>query len=887
MSSLLHQCCYFTAGLLLLTVFRPAAAASEKEILLQFKGNITNDPYSSLVSWDLNSDQCRDFSGVFCDSFGNVSKIVLWNTSLAGVLPPALSELKSLRVLTLFGNRFTGNIPPEFQELTGLWKINVSSNALSGPIPEFLGDLPSIRFLDLSKNEFEGQIPLSLFRICEKTKFISLSHNNLSGTIPVIVNNCLNLEGFDVSFNSLSGELPSEICEIPNLVYLSVRNNMLTGSVEDQISSCQRLELLDLGSNLFTGIPPFRVIESANLSYFNISYNRFEPQIHVVETCSESLEVFDVAGNGFLGEIPMSVVRECSGLKVINMGYNRLNGEIPVEISSLKRLTVVKLGNNSINGEIPEEFGSIELLQVLDLHNLDLEGGIPDSLSNCRFLLELDVSGNSLQGKIPETFYNMSYLRILDLHRNNLSGAIPSPLGNLSKIQTLDLSENSLSGIIPFSLTNLSNLNYFNVSYNNLSGQIPSFPIQNFNSSVFSHNPGLCGAPLDRSCSGDATNSESRRPKLSASTIVAIVAASLILIGVCLITVMNMKARRRRRENEAMIIESTPLASSESNVIVGKLVLFSKSLPSKYEDWEAGTRALLDKDCFIGTGTIGSVYKADFESGISIAVKKLKNLGRIKNQDEFEQEIGVLGSLRHPNLVIFQGYYWSSSMQLILTDFTSNGNLYDNLHGVGYPGTSSGTGNHELNWPKRFQIALGTARALSYIHHDCKPQILHLNLKSNNILLDENYEPKISDHGLVKLLPMLDSYGLTGFHSAVGYVAPELAQSMRLSDKCDVYSFGVILLELVTGRKPVESLGGNEVVVLCEYVRGLIERGKASDCFDRSLSGFVDNELTQVMKLGLFCTSESPLRRPSMAEVVQVLESVRSGSGPGPGPGSY
>ncbi|KAJ9555353.1 hypothetical protein OSB04_009967 [Centaurea solstitialis] len=874
MRSLLQQCCCF------LLMVALSAASSEKEILLQFKGNITSDPYNSLVSWDSSKDQCRDYSGVFCDSFGNVYKIVLWNTSLGGVLSPALSELKSLRILTLFGNRFTGNLPSEFQELTGLWKINVSSNALFGSIPEFLGDLRNIRFLDLSKNGFGGPIPSSLFRFCEKVKFISLSHNNLSGSIPTDVGNCSNLEGFDVSFNGLSGGFPSEICEIPGLVYLSLRGNLLSGSVEEEVSRCQRLELLDLGSNLFTGVAPFRILESSNLSYFNVSYNGFEGQVPVTRSCSEKLEVFDVAGNGFQGEIPMSVVSQCGGLKVLDVGYNRLNGEIPVEISMLKRLTVIRLGNNSISGEIPEEFGTIELLQVLDLHNLDLEGGIPDTLSNCRFLLELDVSGNSLQGQIPETLYNMSYLRILDLHQNNLNGIIPPTLGNLSRIRTLDLSENLLSGSIPFSLTNLSDLDHFNVSYNSLAGPIPLFSLQNFDPSAFSHNPGLCGAPLDQSCSGDSTNSRSRRPKLSVSTIVAIVAASLILTGVCLITVMNMKARRkrRRREDETMIIESTPLASSDSNLIIGKLVLFSKTLPSKYEDWEAGTKALLNKDCLIGAGLIGTVYRADFEGGISIAVKKIKTLGRIKNQEEFEQEIGRLGTLRHPNLVTFQGYYWSSSMQLILTDFASNGNLYDNLHGVGYPGTSSDVGNRQLNWPRRFQIALGMARALSYLHHDCKPQILHLNLKSTNILLDENYEPKLSDYGLVKLLPLLDSYGLTRFHNAVGYVAPELAQSMRLSDKCDVYSFGVILLEVVTGRKPVESLGGHEVVVLCEYVRTLIERGKATDCFDRSLNGFVENELIQVMKLGLICTSESALRRPSMAEVVQVLESIRSGS---------
>ncbi|KAL3039678.1 hypothetical protein AAZX31_01G199600 [Glycine max] len=342
---------------------------------------------------------------------------------------------------------------------------------------------------------------------------------------------------------------------------------------------------------------------------------------------------------------------------------------------------------------------------------------------------------------------------------------------------------------------------------------------------------------------------------------------------------MNMRARGRRRkdDDQIMIVESTPLGSTESNVIIGKLVLFSKSLPSKYEDWEAGTKALLDKESLIGGGSIGTVYRTDFEGGVSIAVKKLETLGRIRNQEEFEHELGRLGNLQHPHLVAFQGYYWSSSMQLILSEFIPNGNLYDNLHGFGFPGTSTSTGNRELYWSRRFQIAVGTARALAYLHHDCRPPILHLNIKSSNILLDDKYEAKLSDYGLGKLLPILDNYGLTKFHNSVGYVAPELAQGLRQSEKCDVYSFGVILLELVTGRKPVESPTTNEVVVLCEYVRGLLETGSASDCFDRNILGFAENELIQVMRLGLICTSEDPLRRPSMAEVVQVLESIRNG----------
>ncbi|XVE57780.1 hypothetical protein DITRI_Ditri04bG0117100 [Diplodiscus trichospermus] len=861
-------------GIRILTI---SLAATEKEILLQFKGNITDDPYNSLTSWVPNGNPCVDFSGVFCNPEGFVDKIVLWNTSLSGQLPAALSGLSSLRVLTLFGNRFSGNIPQEYSLLQTLWKINVSSNALSGSIPDFIGDIPNIRFLDFSKNGYTGEIPFALFKNCYKTKYVSFSHNSLSGSIPGSIQNCSKLEGFDFSFNNLTGELPSRICDISVLKYVSVGSNALNGTMVEEMSKCQSLLYLDLSRNSFSGLAPLVVLEFKNMTYLNVSHNGFIGEITEIGTCSETVEFIDASWNSLDGEIPTSI-SNCKSLKVLDLGYNRLKGTIPVNIGDMGRLLAISLANNSLSGTIPAGFGSIELLQVLDLHNLDLAGGIPDDISNCRFLRELDVSGNTLEGHIPNTLYNMSNLEILDLHRNRLNGSIPSSLGNLSKIQFLDLSQNSLSGSIPPSLGNLIMLTHLNLSYNNLSGIIPTVQtIQSFGASAFFNNPGLCGSPL-ASCSGTGNPSTSGKTKvLSVSAIVAIVAAAVILIGVCVVSIMNIRTRKSKKEEVTVVVESIPPGSSDSNVIIGKLVLFSKSLPSKYEDWEAGTKALLDKECLIGGGSIGTVYRTSFEGGISIAVKKLETLGRIRNQDEFEQEIGRLGNLHHPNLVAFQGYYWSSTMQLILSEFIPNGNLYDNLHGLNNQGTSTGVGNTELSWSRRFHVALGTARALSYLHHDCRPPILHLNIKSTNILFDERYQPKLSDYGLVKLLPLLDNYGLTKFHNSVGYVAPELAQSLRLSEKCDVYSFGVILLELVTGRKPVESPTVNEVVILREYVRGLLERGSASACFDTGLRGFAESELIQVVKLGLICTSELPSRRPSMAEVVQVLESIRSG----------
>ncbi|XP_042437712.1 probable LRR receptor-like serine/threonine-protein kinase At1g12460 [Zingiber officinale] len=857
------------------------AADAEREVLLEFKGNVTADPGGALASWVVGGDPCRDFAGVFCNDAGAVVKIVVHGADLVGVLPASLSRLRSLQIVSLFRNRFSGGVPAEYAAIRNLRKLNVSSNLLYGGVPGFLGGLPGLRLLDLSYNAFSGEIPTALFSQCLRTRFVSLAHNALSGSIPSDIANCSSLVGIDLSFNNLTGEFVPQICQPPAINYVSVRQNSLSGTVADKVSMCQSLELFDLGSNSFTGMVPFDLLTLQNLSYFNVSSNHFQGEIPEISVCSARLGFFDVSSNQLSGGIPQSITN-CRGLRYLDVGFNSLSGSIPPEIGNMRSLSVLRLGNNAgIGGSIPVEFGGIELLQILDVHNLQLSGEIPVSLSQCRFLLELDASGNRLGGGIPDTLNNITYLRYLDFHQNQLNGSIPSTLGQLTYLEYLDFSENHLTGNIPEPLRGLTSLRFFNVSDNNLSGPIPSAStIQQFTNMSFLNNPLLCGPPLSTPCSSSISPRRTR--VLATPAIIAIVAAAIILIGVIVVVVMNIRATRNREiQEEILVSESTPPASTNSNVIIGKLALFSKSLPSRYEDWEAGTKALLDKDCIVGSGSIGTVFKATFEGGVSIAVKKLETLGNVRNQEEFEQEIGRLGSLSHPNLVAFNGYYWSSTMQLILSEFVPNGNLYDHLHvsrNLNSGSTSSG-GTGDLFWSRRFNIATGAARALAYLHHDCKPQILHLNIKSTNILLNEEYEAKLSDYGLGKLLPILGSYALTKFHTAVGYVAPELAsQSFRYSDKCDVYSFGVVLLEIVTGRKPVESRGASKVVVLQDYVRGILEDGTASDCFDRRLRGFSETELIQVLKLGLICTVETPSRRPSMAEIVQYLESIKTNS---------
>lgn len=441
-----------------------------------------------------------------------------------------------------------------------------------------------------------------------------------------------------------------------------------------------------------------------------------------------------------------------------------------------------------------------------------------------------------------------------NLSANNLTGRIPSELGQIAGTRVLLLQNNSLNGSIPESLGNLANLTSFNVSYNSLSGRIPiANSFARFDNSSYLGNEGLCGPPLSVRCGSESPpRMHNSRRLLSVSALIAIVAAGVIALGVIIITLLSIWAIWKQNQvpkTEILVYESTP-PSPDVNPIVGKLVLFNKTLPTRFEDWEAGTKALLNKECLIGRGSLGTVYRARFDDGLSIAIKKLEILGRINNAEEFESEMDNLSDVRHSNLVTLQGYYWSSSMQLILTDYIANGTLASHLHPQ--PGTQT-----SLMWSRRFRIAIGVARGLSHLHHDLRSQVLHLNISSTNVLLDESFEPKISDFGLIKLLPVLDTYAASrNFHAVHVYAAPELGgPKPSVTPKCDVYSYGMVLLELVTGRRPdLNSDDGPNG--LAEYVIRTLESGNGPDCFDPKLTLFPESEVVQVLKLALVCTAQ-------------------------------
>lgn len=316
-------------------------------------------------------------------------------------------------------------------------------------------------------------------------------------------------------------------------------------------------------------------------------------------------------------------------------------------------------------------------------------------------------------------------------------------------------------------------------------------------------------------------------------------------------------------------LESMCSSSSRSGSLAsGKLILFdSRSSP----EWISSPESLLNKASEIGEGVFGTVYKIPLGvQGRVVAIKKLVTSNIIQCLEDFDREVRILGKARHPNLIALKGYYWTPQMQLLVTEFATNGSLQSKLH-ERLPSTLP------LSWANRFKILLGAAKGLAHLHHSHRPPIIHYNIKPSNILLDENYNPKISDFALVRLLTKTDQHVVSNrFQSALGYVAPELAcQSLRVNEKCDVYGFGVLILELVTGRRPVE-YGEDNVVILTDHVRVLLEQGNVFGCIDLSMGEYPEDEVLPVLKLALVCTSQIPSCRPTMAEVVQIMQIIKT-----------
>ncbi|KAL6326613.1 hypothetical protein AAG906_008475 [Vitis piasezkii] len=670
----------------------------------------------------------------------------------------------------------------------------------------------------------------------------------------------------DSGYGACSGGWVGIKCAQGQVIVIQLPWKGLGGRISEKIGQLQALRKLSLHDNFIGGSIPSALGFLPNLRGVQLFNNRFSGSIPPSIGSCPLLQTVDLSNNSLSGTIPDSLFNSTKFYR-LNLSFNSFSGSIP------------------ITGAIPDEIGRLSRLKTVDFSSNAINGSLPISLSNLSSLLVLNLENNGLDSQIPDAFQKLQNLSVLNLRRNRFNGPIPGSIGNASALTQLDLSQNNLTGEIPSSIADLPNLNSFNVSYNNLSGSVPTLLSQKFNSSCFVGNLQLCGYGASTPCPSEVPSqvvpaSSPGKPrrhgrKLSTKDIILIAAGALliILLLVCCILLCCLIRKRAaskakdgeatgRRPGAARAEKGAPSAGVEVEAggeAGGKLVHFDGPMVFTADDLLCATAEIM------GKSTYGTVYKATLEDGNEVAVKRLREK-ITKSQREFETEVNVLGKIRHPNLLALRAYYLGpKGEKLLVFDYMPKGSLAAFLHARG-PDIS-------IDWPTRMRIAQGTTRGLFHLHNN--ENIIHGNLTSSNLLLDENITAKIADFGLSRLMTTAANSNVIATAGALGYRAPELSKLKKASTKTDVYSLGVIILELLTGKSPGEATNG---VDLPQWVASIVKEEWTNEVFDLELmkdASTIGDELLNTLKLALHCVDPSPSARPEVHQVLQQLEEIR------------
>ncbi|KAK8930640.1 LRR receptor-like serine/threonine-protein kinase ERECTA [Platanthera zijinensis] len=893
---------------------------SEGSTLLEIKRSFRNVD-DILYDWTnaASSDYCS-WRGITCDStnFGVIS-LNLSGLNLDGEISSAIGNLKSLVSIDLKSNRLSGQIPDEIGDCSSLRTLDLSFNNIHGDIPFSISKLKKLENLVLKSNQLTGPIPSTLSQI-PNLKTLDLAQNRLSGEIPRLIYWNEVLQYLGLRGNNLEGSLSADMCQLTGLWYFDVKNNSLTGSIPQSIGNCTSFQVLDLSYNQFTGEIPFNIgfLQVATLSLQN---NKFTGPIPSVIGLMQALAVLDLSCNLLSGPIP-PILGNLTYTEKLYLQTNKLVGSIPPELGNMTRLHYLELNDNQLVGSIPPELGKLTDLFDLNVANNYLEGPIPDNLSSCVNLNSLNARGNRLNGTIPRAFKNLDSMTYLNLSANNLNGPIPIELsrignldtldissnkisgpissaigdlehllklnlsynllfgyippefGNLRSIMEIDLSSNHLSGLIPQEfgllqnlmllrvennnltgdisfLTNCLSLSVLNVSFNNLFGDIPtSNNFSRFSSQSFIGNPGLCGYWLGSQChsSHPPDRSTISRPAILGIAMGGLFILLMILVAAC----------RPQQFRSPPSFSDGPIHKPAASLSPKLVILHMNMALHVYDDVMRMTENLNEK-YIIGYGASSTVYKCMLKNCRPVAIKRLYS-HYPQSVKEFETELETIGSIKHRNLISLQGYSLSPFGNLLFYEYMENGSLWDLLHGP--------SKKKDLDWETRLRIANGAAQGLAYLHHDCSPRIIHRDVKSSNILLDKDFEAHLTDFGIAKSLCVNKAHTSTYVMGTIGYIDPEYASTSRLNEKSDVYSYGIVLLELLTGKKAVDNECNLHQMILAKAINNAV-----METIDSEITATCSDlgAVKKMFQLALLCTKKHPLDRPTMHEVARVL----------------
>lgn len=503
---------------------------------------------------------------------------------------------------------------------------------------------------------------------------------------------------------------------------------------------------------------------------------------------------------------------------------------------------------------------SDNLVVSLGIPSLSLYGTLSTSIGNLTNLQTVLLQNNNISGPIPVEIGKLARLQKLDLSSNMFTGEVPSSISDLKTLQYLRLNNNKLTGSIPFSLANMTQLIFLDLSYNNLSGPVPRFRAKTFN---ILGNPVICATGTERDCSGTAplplsfnlNNSQSSHPSGKPKGHKIALALGTSFACICLLLCgFGFLLYRRQKSNQDKSFDSNE--QHHQQVCLGNIRRFS------FRELQVATNNFSSKN-IVGKGGFGIVYRGNLHDGTTVAVKRLQDGNAIGGEIQFQTEVEMISLAVHRNLLRLCGFCMTSTERILVYPYMSNGSVASRLKA-----------KPALDWSTRKRIALGTGRGLLYLHEQCDPKIIHRDVKAANILLDEDYEAVVGDFGLAKLLDHRDTHVTTAVRGTVGHIAPEYLSTGQSSDKTDVFGFGILLLELITGQRALDfGKAANQKGAILDMVRKFHQEKKLEMLVDKELKDVYDRiELEEIVQVALLCTQYTPSHRPKMSEVVRMLE---------------
>ncbi|KAL6643871.1 hypothetical protein ACP70R_018637 [Stipagrostis hirtigluma subsp. patula] len=845
---------------------------------------------------------------------------------LHGEIPANFSYFQELRVFNVSVNSLSGGIPPQFRLLSKLKYLGLHRSNLTGGIPPSLGNLSSLLAFDASENyNLGGSIPDVLGRLT-KLNFLRLAFAGLEGTIPASLFNISSLRTLDLGNNNVSGVLSPDIgTTLPRIQFLSLYNCQLEGHIPSSIGNATGLRVIQLQSNTLQGIIPTDIGNLKDLEVLNLQFNQLEdkwdkdwPLIAALGNCSR-LFALSLSSNKFQGVIPPSLVNLTIGIEQILMNANRISGTIPLEIVKLSSLRIIALADNALSGTIPSTISGLRNMIGLDVSGNNISGEIPPILvANLTQLAFLDLSQNDLQGSIPENFGTMSNIAILDLSYNQFSGMIPKQVFNLTSLtlflnlshnifsgpipsevgqltslgvldlsnnrllgevpetlsqcqaleylflqgnqlygripqslnslkglQYLDMSQNNLSGSIPDFLATLQYLRYLNLSYNQFDGPVPTRGVFNDSRDFSVAGNKVCGGVSELQlprCPGN-DHATQRLHKSRTVLIVAITIGSFLALFLitCAFVIYSRKHVKQTSPMPMLMEQHCKLSYAE--------------LYRATDGFSAGN--------LIGVGSFGSVYKGTLYEEQEVAIKVL-NLLQHGAERSFLAECEALRHIRHRKPC-------------------------EDLDKWLHPTTGEDERSpHTLTMAERVSIALDVAEALDYLHHHGQVPIVHCDLKPSNVLLNNAMVAHVGDFGLSRFVQGASSNlfqhtsNTAGIKGTIGYIPPEYGTGREISVEGDVYSYGVLLLEMITAKRPTDPLfqGGQSLhsYVAAAYPERVMEVADLALLQQEERN--MDEErleecLLSVFRVALRCTEESPRSRMLTRDVIRELASVR------------